>query len=66
MFTLLINISSDLLVLNSMAARHHHRLLVQAMVNAQNAWMCWGGGMIWERPLSQGATGTWPTLTLVV
>lgn len=37
MFTLLTNTSSDLLVLDIMAARLHHSLLVQARVNAQIA-----------------------------
>lgn len=37
MFTLLTNTGGDLLVLKSVAARLHHRLLVQARVNAQIA-----------------------------
>lgn len=37
MFTLLTNTGGDLLVLKSVAVRLHHRLLVQARVNAQIA-----------------------------
>lgn len=69
MFTLLTNRGGDLLVLKSVAARLHHRLLVQARVNAQRLpsmdVLGWRGDL-GKASLSQGATGTWPISTLVV